>query len=305
MDSTAATFKQLKSGFETKYQDLRTEFEEKHSESLTWLREKGIDVEALPTQAAKGVATGAAAGVMLLSSGVAPSRELPSIYNEKELPGAVVASAKPSQDKSAQIRKILAANLPKEVRPLTASEEKKISGELSALLGFKVVAQLQGRRLNTNYGYIGTESHLTRYPGDNLSTHFDSAAAADRYAQSGWAGGRGAFGYFARDSRSLTADLIQQEKYYLVVQTFASPGWGKPGVYEWFKQRKFLVVNPNTGKTVVGVLGDSGPAISTGKQYGGSPEVMDALGLYPPRAQQGVLFLFVDEGSGKIEVGPK
>ncbi len=127
--TTSATFKQLKSGFEKKYQDLREEFEEKHAESLAWLREKGVDVEDLPTQAAKGVATGAAAGVMLLSSGVTPSRELPSVFAEKELPGAVAASVTPTLDKSGQIRKVLSSILPSEVRPLTSGEEKRLSEE--------------------------------------------------------------------------------------------------------------------------------------------------------------------------------
>ena len=253
-----------------------------------------------------GAAAGAAAGVMLLSSGIAPSRELPSVFQEKELPAGVVAtSVKSEKDKSTQIQKALAGKLPSNARPLSKQEEKVIEEELSTILGFPVRAELAGNRLNASYGYIGSESHLTRYPGDNLSTHFDSPEAAARYARGGWAGGGGAFGYFAPNAASLSSDEIEMEKYYVVAQTFASESWKKPGAYQWFKRRKFVVVNPANGKVAVGVLGDSGPALSTGKQFGGSPELMDSLGLYPPKAKQGVIFMFVDETGGPVSIGVK
>src|SRR3990167_2281490 len=95
MEKTATkntTFKLLKASFEKKYQGLMEEFEERHADSLAWIAEKGIDVEALPTQAAKGAAAGAAAGVMLLSSGIAPSRELAVVQQERQLPAGGLKS---------------------------------------------------------------------------------------------------------------------------------------------------------------------------------------------------------------------
>lgn len=300
-----SSFKNLAANFEKKYKDLRSEFEEKHADSLVWLKDKGIDVENLPKQARKTFAAGAAAGVMLLSSGIAPTKELPSVFQQKELPGRVDDEIGTSRDKTLEIKKDLDGKLPLGVGPLSSQREKEIAEALSKTLGFKVTPELQGFRLNTSYGYIGTESHLYRFPGDNMSTHFDSPEAVLNYGGTGMAGGPGAYGYVARNRQSLTTEMVQMEKYYVVVQTFDSPSWKKKGAYQWFKHRKFLVVNPHNGKAVVGVLMDAGPSKAGGKQYGGSPEIMDSLGLYPPKSRTGVLFFFIDEANGKVTLGPK
>lgn len=47
---------------------------------------------------------------------------------------------------------------------------------------------------------------------------------------------------------------------------------------DWYKHRKVLIVNTENGNAVVAAIGDSGPAAWTGKQFGGSPEVMEHLG---------------------------
>jgi hypothetical protein len=101
------------------------------------------------------------------------------------------------------------------------------------------------------------------------------------YSKSGMTRNKGAFGYFARDKFSLDQEGIEREKYYVVVQTSLSSGWGKkPGLVDWYKFRKVLVINPENGRVVVGDIADSGPALSTGKNFGGSPELMDQLGLF-------------------------
>jgi hypothetical protein len=268
------------------------------------LKDKGIEVENLPRQAKKSLAATAAAGVMLLSSGIAPAKELPGIFQQKELTGKVEDEIAAGSDKTLEIKKDLSGKLPSGVGPLTSQQEKEIAAALSKTLGYRVTPELQGFRLNTSYGYIGTESHLYRYPGDNMSTHFDSPESILHYAGTGMAGGPGAYGYVARNQQSLTSEMTQMEKYYVVVQTFDSPSWKKAGAYQWFKHRKFLVVNPHNGKAVVGVLMDAGPSKAGGKQYGGSPEIMDSLGLYPPKSRTGVLFFFIDESTGKVDLGP-
>lgn len=300
------TFKLLASHLEKKYSDLRSDFEEKHADSLAWLRDKGIEIENLPRQASKTIAAGAAAGMMLLSSGIAPAKELPGIYQQKELPKDVVQEgATPAIDKTAEIKKDLAGNLPNGVGPLTKDQEAKIAANLSKTLGFKVSAELDGYRLNTSYGYIGSESHLYLFPGDRMNTHFDSVEAELNYGRTGMAGGPGAYGYIAPSQQLLTPSMIEMEKYYVVAQTFDSPSWHRAGAYQWFKYRKFLVVNPANGKVVVGDLMDAGPTKAGGKQYGGSPEVLDSLGLYPPTGRPGVLFFFVDESGGAVPLGVK
>jgi len=53
--------------------------------------------------------------------------------------------------------------LPNEVRSLTPEEEKNVSEILVRNVGFNVVSELDGKRLNTTYGIIGQEQHLSRF----------------------------------------------------------------------------------------------------------------------------------------------
>ena len=56
-------------------------------------------------------------------------------------------------------------------------------------------------------------------------------------------------------------------------------------------------------RSVVAAIADSGPAMWTGKNFGGSPEVMDYLG--GPRYKKGpVIVFFVDDPENKIPLGP-
>lgn len=63
------------------------------------------------------------------------------------------------------------------------------------------------------------------------------------------------------------------------------------------------MVNVENGNAAVAVVGDAGPASWTGKHFGGSPEVMNALG--GPKYKKGrVLLYFVDDPKNKIPLGP-
>ncbi|MBM4402442.1 MAG: hypothetical protein FJ044_04320 [Candidatus Cloacimonetes bacterium] len=203
--------------------------------------------------------------------------------------------------KSESISRILAAQLqqmlPPTVRPLTKKEEQEIERALQASLGIKAAAELDGHRLNTNFGLIGQEQHLLRYPGDTISEH-------DEFQQAGMAPKTPAWSYLVKNKESLDAEAIKKEKYYVAVQTFLSPGWSNNSflLKDWFKFRKVLVVNPKDGSAVVAVIGDAGPASWTGKQYGGSPEVIHALNLPAKRGE--VLLFFLDDPEGKIPLGP-
>src|SRR5690606_27742830 len=114
-----------------------------------------------------------------------------------------------------------------------------------------ITAELEGKRLNRSYGYIGAEQHLARYPGDTMATHFDNAEDSGRYYSSGMAPGLGAWGYFA-SKNGLTEEDKLREKYYIATQTFLAPGF-RENVREYvnfFKYRKMLVVNPDNGKSM-------------------------------------------------------
>ena len=116
--------------------------------------------------------------------------------------------------------------------------------------------------------------------------------------------GLGAWGYFSHSKQELTPDLVETEKWYAVVQTLYLPDWNKrqPHLKNWYKYRKVLIVNTDNGNAVVASIADSGPAAWTGKQYGGSPEVMNHLG--GDRYTKGsVVVFFVDDPDNEIPLG--
>ncbi len=196
--------------------------------------------------------------------------------------------------------------LPDEVGVLSAGQEEKIAGVLSSYYGITVKPEINSFRLLHTYGYIGAEQHLMRFPGDTMEGHFQNPADEALYYSSGMAPGRGGFGYFAKSRTDMTQDQIDKEKYYIAVQTFLAPGIeNKRREYiEFFKFRKMLVVNPNTGRGIVAVIGDAGPAVWTGKQLGGSPEVMKYLERVDGKGKGAVLYFFIDDPNNEIPLGP-
>lgn len=179
--------------------------------------------------------------------------------------------------------------------------------------GIDSAASLDGKRLNTYFGAIGQEQHLPRFAGDATLWHSDDPVV-QRY---GITPGRGAWGWWTNAKSSLTPEMINQEKYYIASQTFLAPGWREntKELYEWFKYRKVLLVNPRNNKAVVAVIGDAGPASWTGKNFGGSPEVMKALdsvdghGVKDVMTGQGgdkdnVFVYFVSDPENKVPLGP-
>ena len=192
------------------------------------------------------------------------------------------------------------------VQPLDESEEQKVSDMLSRTFGFKVTPELEGKRLNRSYGLIGAEQHLSRFPGDTLSTHFDSEDERKSYWQLGMAPGLGAWRYFTNSADSLTELDKDREKYYIAVQTFLSKDFNTrfAEYRDFYKYRKMLVVNPNNGRAIVADIADAGPSEWTGKHLGGSPEVMHYLQRFDGRQRGPVLYFFIDEEDDKIPLGP-
>lgn len=288
-------FKALSQRLEQRKGALLEEFKEKHKVVGRWAKRKGIKPEEVVGKSAKGLAAGAAAGAMILSSGVpSDSTKIPPKEVQRETSGSSIeTSVKAGRNVAPEVKKALSgANL---------YDEKKVSKNLSRALKIPVKAELNGIRLNTSYGVIGYESHLSRYPGDSLATHFQSDIDYQRYSHAGMAGGPGAWGYIAPSREQLSAKDIEREKYYLVTQTFLSPNWGSAEVKQWFRHRKMVVVNPQNGEVVVGALEDAGPETATGISFGGSPEVMEALGFSGGGSY--VLMYFVDDPKDKIPLG--
>ena len=184
----------------------------------------------------------------------------------------------------------LKATIPEKLEILNPDLETKISNILYEDLGIKATAMLENERLNKSYGLMGAEQHLVRFPGDTIDQH-------GQYLRAGIAPGKGAWGYINNP---------EYEKYYVAVQTLYLPDWSARLSYlrDWYKFRKVLVVNPSNAKSIVAVIGDSGPASWTGKHFGGSPEVMAYLDLNHGMQKGAVILFFVDDKNNKVPLGP-
>ena len=247
----------------------------------------------------RSLALGSLGGLMLLTA--APQHLLPPVNFTASREDILK-----NYDQNVLLAEQLREKVPKDVRSLEPKEEIEILDLLSRNFGFEVTVQMDGIRLNRNYGLIGGEQHLYRYPGDSLYAHADTTLDWAKYGSSGIAPGLGAWGYFAPTKQQFSETDKFRERYYLAIQTFLAPGFAEnvAKYRDFFKYRKMLVVNPETGQAVVAVIGDAGPADWTGKHLGGSPEVMDALGLATGPRRGPVLYFFIEDPNDQIPLGP-
>lgn len=247
----------------------------------------------------KQLALGSLGGLMLLT---APAQATLPVNNQQVSKDDVLKN----YDQSVLLAARLKDLVPSEVRLLSLDEEDKITQMLSSVFGFKVKAELDDVRLSRNFGLIGGEQHLYRYPGDNVYAHSDTSSDWAMFGNAGIAPGLGAWGYFAPSKEDFGEKDKLREKYYLAIQTFLVPGFSEnfSELRDFFKYRKMLVVNPHTGQAVIAAIGDAGPSEWTGKHLGGSPEVMESLGLAAGPRKGEVLYFFIDDPEDKIPLGP-
>jgi hypothetical protein len=266
--------------------------QEHHPKAVALLEAAGVRPGSIRAHAAKLLAAGATATTMMLSpyQSAPVGAALPS--------SAHVSNIFPTYQRS-QLVSHLQGILPSQIRPLNESEEDQVSRILHDLYGVHAEAELEGNRLNTDYGLIGAEQHLPRFPGDTPWQH-------DALPEQGITPGRGAWGYFSPSKNLLTPDLITKEKYYIAVQTLYLPDWHARLSYlrDWYKYRKVIVANPRTGRAIIAVVADSGPAYWTGKHFGGSPEVMQYLESKDGHQKGPVVLFFIDDPEDKIPLGP-
>lgn len=275
-------FEHLRKKWKVRHQNIQNKLWEKHGQSL------------------KHLALGSIGGLMLLSP-LSPQPTLPSgnlTFSKSDILD--------NYDQNLLLAKELSDKIPPNVESLDSKAELEITGVLSSYFGFKTVAAIDGIRLNRNYGLIGGEQHLYRYPGDTLLSHADSTVEWAKYGGAGIAPGLGAWGYFATSKEEFGEIDKQREKYYLAIQTFLVPGYAEnvAKFRDFFQFRKMLVVNPKTGQAVVAAVADAGPSTWTGKHLGGSPEVMDSLGLAEGPRKGAVLYFFIDEAKNEVPLGP-
>lgn len=259
----------------------RTEFSKKHAFAQKWLEEKGLTLVRLRQHSAKLLTGVTLSSALLLGS--------PTLTQVGKLP---------AHSSYATLPQLLAKIHTYSSKPFTSEEESEILTAITQLYGASTTFELDRNRLPRYVGKMGLEQHLLRYPNDIISQH-------SAFLETGMAPARGAFGYFAENGKS-KEEMIAQERYYIVLQTFLIKNWNRDWVSlkDWYKFRKFLVINTQTGKAVVACLGDSGPATWTGKEFGGSPEVMAALGYYPKASRGDMFIVFLDDPGDTFPLGP-
>ncbi|MBI2195768.1 MAG: hypothetical protein HYU48_01850 [Candidatus Levybacteria bacterium] len=275
----------LKEKWTVRHRQLQKNLLEKHADSLHWL-----------SQNSKQLMVSSLGGLLLLA---APGKHLllPPAASGHEIAASL--------DKSVFLSSDLSSALPEQGTPLTPEQEKNVIEILKRNFGLSISAEENEIRLERNYGRIGAEQHLARYPGDTMSTHFDNEDDARRYWSSGMAPGLGAWGYFVH-GQQMTQEDVQREKYYLAIQTFLAPGYNQnvKKFSEFLRYKKMLVVNPDNGKAMVAVIGDAGPAQWTRKHLGGSPEVMHYLERVDGAHVGSVVYFFIDDPENKVPLGP-
>ncbi len=270
---------------------IKKSFREKHKNALSWVS------TSFPYQK---LSAGTLGGLMLLTapSAMAYSAPLTDVTSTQQYTKDI--------DKKIFLVSDLSNKVPKEVRPLIPEEEDRISNILSERFGITVKAEINGKRLNRTYGYIGAEQHLARFPGDTIQGHFENVDDATKYYASGMAPGLGSWRYFASGRLAMTKEESDQEKWYIAVQTFLSPHFYEKvkDYMAFYKYRKMLVVNPENGKALIADIADSGPSVWTGKHLGGSPEVMKYLERVDGKAKGPVLYFFIDDKNNTVPLGP-
>ena len=259
------------------------------------------------------------AHLKLLTSGVLATAALIGPFNLPQLPDPknilprLAASATPTAPRTVSAEGLqsllqtgLKELLPKESYLLSLQKQKAVSNWVSQVYGIRATTSLEGHSLPSEYGLIGAEQHLLRYPGDTTEAHMRDSDDWGMYYASGTAPLTGAWGYFASSKDRLTPELAQKERYYAVVQTFLLPDWNRnwTNLKEWYKFRKVIIVNTVTYQACIADIADSGPSVWTGKVFGGSPEVMEAVGLANGPRKGPVVILFVDDPENKIPLGP-
>jgi len=269
--------------------------EEKHGQALRHLEKKGLSFpEIRKFSLSFLIGAGLTAAVLMA---------LPEHLQPKVIAKQVQERVHLKFMAEEEIKKFMAEKvadlLPGAIGKITGADRDKICQLFERILKVDVCFNLEGKELNFSFGWIGYEQHLKRYPGDTLSQHDEEQVA-------GIAPGLGAWGYFAPSKEEMTEELYQMEKYYVAVQTMYLPEWytQTKELSQWYKHRKVMVVNTETGQACVAVVADAGPASWTGKQFGGSPEVMKELDLHLGPRKGKVLLFFVDDPDNKVPLGP-
>jgi hypothetical protein len=282
----------------------------KHAPHVQFLKEKGVFLENLREFSSNKIAAASLASSLLINP-ISASVDTGN-HSHQPIRAAVISQSiqttqlSSAEDKSVLLVQQLHSVVPAGSQNLTPVQEASAVQAIKSNLNLSVTSALDGYQLNRSFGLIGAEQHLYRYPGDNILEQLHTPAEFAMFAGAGIAPHVGAYGYFAPNSSAMTKIAEERERWYVVAQTFLSPQFkSNPGAtVQFFKYRKFVVINPDSGQAVVGDLADAGPAEYTGKSFGGSPEVMNAIGYGAGSRKGRVIFMMIDDPNNQVPLGP-
>ncbi len=275
--------------------EIKAGFADRHHDFLDWMKQHELSLEDVRLMSQQVLAAISFAGSVALNT-PQESQKVQQVQALETEEDRLLASVSAEEHEAIMEKMRNSVQLP--AGHLERDSELYLEQQLSSILGFEVVAELEGQRLNHTIGIMGGEQHLRRFPQDSVAQH-------DAYQEAGIAPNRGAFGWFT-EGGELTEQAIQREKYYFAVQTLYLPEWNTQyqTLKPWYKFRKMVVINPAENKAVVGVVGDAGPAAWVQKQFGGSPEVIREGKIWSPKARGRVMLFFVDDPNDEVPLGP-
>lgn len=285
----------LKKVLEKKHREVVRDFRQKHQAFVSWVdtnKHSLFDVRKNLVQMvlAGSISLSAVAGVTLPGA------------NQAQAPLQTdVAAATTNADPYQTVNDLL-----KQYKSWPSEQlENQVADTVTQMTKVPSKATLDGHKMNKLAGFFGQEQHLYRYPGDVLEDHGHTDEEKQKFLKYGIAPGLGAWGYFASSQTQFTKRDEMREKYYIAAQTFLFPGfYSDKSFKDWLKFKKVIVYNPQNGKAVVAVIGDSGPATWTGKSFGGSPELMSHLQMVDGKGKSEAVVLFVDDPQDIIPLGP-
>lgn len=268
---------------------LKTDFIAENSELVSWMQDRNLAVDQLSFPAVIDQST-------LEKLDSAEAQVFEKISTRQSSDTQLASSVTLEEYNSIMEKMVELLHLP--AGQLQEDSELYLEQQLSDILGFDVVANLDNQRLLYSTGIMQAEPHLKRTPTDSLEKHTS-------FSEAGIHRNRSAFGWFSSTSQ-LDSKAVELEQYYVSVPLYYHDDWNirYSELKKWYKFKKVVVLNPAEQIAVVAKIGNIGPTTITRRQFGGSPELIHAGKIWSPSSAGRVLILFVNDPEDTVPLGP-
>ncbi len=171
--------------------------------------------------------------------------------------------------------------------PLESELGLYLEQQLSDLTGVQCSATLEAHSLPAPMAILQSLPHQKRHPTDHEAAH-------ERVPEAGFSEKRSIFGW----------DYQNHEEFGISfpLQIFAYESGISEELLEWYKYKKFLLINPFERRAVIASM--SGVVIPPAHlyQFGASPELSRALAAWSPKTLGKVLIFYCTDQS--VPLGP-